>query len=83
MSALHERWSRSDSKKVVILNHSDQGLSLNLWLGGKSQKNTSPAHSIITLVCPDCRGNIRNDRFWGNNGTKSDKKKLTVIAVVI
>ena len=35
---------------VVVLNLSDQAQSFNLWLGGKSAKTTSPAHSIITLV---------------------------------
>jgi glucosylceramidase len=35
---------------VVVLNLSDQRRPFNLWLGGKSVKNNSPAHSIITLV---------------------------------
>ena len=35
---------------VVVLNLSDQMQPFNLWLGGKSVKNNSPAHSIITLV---------------------------------
>jgi glucosylceramidase len=35
---------------VIILNLTDQTEAFNLWLGGKSVKNTSPAHSIITLV---------------------------------
>jgi len=35
---------------VVVLNLSDQAQTFNLCLGGKSAKNTSPAHSIITLV---------------------------------
>jgi glucosylceramidase len=35
---------------VIILNLTDQAQAFNLWLGGKSVKNTSPARSIITLV---------------------------------
>jgi len=35
---------------VVVLNLSDQAQPFNLWLGGKTAANTSPAHSIITLV---------------------------------
>jgi glucosylceramidase len=35
---------------VVVLNLSDQTQPFNLWLGGKSMKNNSPPHSIITLV---------------------------------
>jgi len=35
---------------VVVLNLSDQAQPLNLWLGGKNAKCTSPAHSIITVV---------------------------------
>jgi len=35
---------------VVVLNLSDQAQPFNLWLGGKTTANTSPAHSIMTLV---------------------------------
>ena len=35
---------------VVVLNLSDQAQPFNLWLGEKAAKNTSPPHSIITLV---------------------------------
>jgi glucosylceramidase len=35
---------------VVVLNLSDQALPFSLWLAGKSVKNVSPAHSIMTLV---------------------------------
>jgi glucosylceramidase len=35
---------------VVVLNLSGQTQPFNLWLGGKSVKSTSPAHSIMTLV---------------------------------
>jgi len=35
---------------VVVLNLSDQALSINLQLGGKATRTGSPAHSIITLV---------------------------------
>ncbi|MEI9960321.1 MAG: glycoside hydrolase family 30 protein [Limisphaerales bacterium] len=35
---------------VIVLNLSDKPQLFNLWLGGKTVKSTSPAHSIITLV---------------------------------
>src|SRR5258708_1143929 len=35
---------------VVVLNLSAQAQAFNVWLGGKSAKSISPAHSIITLV---------------------------------
>jgi glucosylceramidase len=35
---------------VVVLNLSGQAQPFNLWLGGKSVKSNSPAHSIMTLV---------------------------------
>ena len=35
---------------VVVMNTSDKGQPLNLWLEGKAAKTSSPAHSIMTLV---------------------------------
>jgi len=35
---------------VVVLNLSDQRQPFNLWLGGKSLKNSSLPHSIMTLI---------------------------------
>jgi glucosylceramidase len=35
---------------IVVLNLSNQAQSFNLWMNGKTSKNTSPAHSIMTLV---------------------------------
>jgi len=36
---------------VVVLNLSDKEQPFSLWLEGKAAKTTSPAHSIMTLVC--------------------------------
>jgi glucosylceramidase len=35
---------------VVVLNLSDQAQPFILWLGGKTTKTSSPAHSIMTMV---------------------------------
>jgi glucosylceramidase len=35
---------------VIVLNPSGEAQPFNLWRGGKTTKNTSPAHSILTLV---------------------------------
>jgi len=35
---------------VVVLNTADKPQTFNLWIQGKSVKNTSPAHSIITFL---------------------------------
>ncbi|HTV62777.1 MAG TPA: glycoside hydrolase family 30 beta sandwich domain-containing protein, partial [Verrucomicrobiae bacterium] len=38
---------------VVVLNLSDRAQPFNLWIKGKMANNSSPAHSIMTLVCRD------------------------------
>jgi glucosylceramidase len=35
---------------VVVLNTTDNSQDFNLWIQGKSARNTSPAHSIITFL---------------------------------
>ena len=36
---------------VVVLNLSDKQQPFSLWLEGKAANTTSPAHSIMTLIC--------------------------------
>jgi glucosylceramidase len=35
---------------IIVLNLSDQAQPFILWLGGKTTKTSSPAHSIMTMV---------------------------------
>jgi glucosylceramidase len=36
---------------VVVLNLGDEAVPFSFWIDGETAKTTSPAHSIITLVC--------------------------------